>query len=450
MLRRHPLNRLLEWKSSDERKPLLIRGARQVGKTTLVRDFAEHYINYLELNLERSAERALFETDEVDVILGSAFLQKKVTQKAGETLLFIDEIQESPEAIRLLRYFYEDRPDIHVIAAGSLLEFALDKVPSFPVGRIDYLYLHPLNFQEYLLGVDHEQALNALNEMPIKSYAHSVLMKQFNDYALIGGMPEALWNYIQKGDLVRLRKTYNKLWQSYKDDVEKYGKNTNLKSIIRHVIDSAPHETRRVTFQNFGNSNYRSREVGEALRALHLAQVIRLLYPTTGVKPPAPTDYRKKPRLQFLDTGMLNQILLLQSEILTIKDLSEVHAGFIVEHLVVQELISTYTETAYIPNFWVREKKDSQAEVDLVFQHNNYLIPIEIKSGKQGKLKSLHQFVDQAEHPYAIRVYGGKFCVEQHTTPMGKTPYLLMNLPYYLGTKIPQYVAYFVQNYSLK
>jgi uncharacterized protein len=175
----------LDWKKSADRKPLLLQGARQVGKTTLIRSFAKEFDNYIELNLEREADRDLFQTDDIEKILGAAHLLKGVTSNKKETFLFIDEIQELPKAIQLLRYFYEKRPDVYVVAAGSLLEFALKEVSSFPVGRIEYLYLYPLNFKEYLGAIQHDGAIDALQTLPVPDFAHNVLLKLFHDYVLL-------------------------------------------------------------------------------------------------------------------------------------------------------------------------------------------------------------------------------------------------------------------------
>jgi len=446
---RKSYRRLEAWKADRRRKPLLIRGARQVGKTTLVRAFAKTFSTYIELNLEREADRKLFDTDDVNKIFAAACLLKGVVPDNHSTLLLIDEIQESPKAIQLLRYFHEEIPGIYVIAAGSLLEFALRKVPSFPVGRIDYLYLHPLNFQEYLTALDNRQASDILNTTPVPSYAHDIMLQLFHDYALIGGMPDIVSRYLTDKNPATLSENYQKLWQSYKDDVEKYANNETEKKIIRHIIQTAPYEKDRIKFEGFGNSVYRSREVGEALRTLDLAKIIRLIYPTTSLTPPVIPDLKKRPRLQFLDTGMLNQILNLQPDMIMVKELDSFYQGKIIQHLIGQEFISIYETTDYKPNFWVRESKDGQAELDYVYQYKNLIIPIEVKAGKQGTLKSLHQFVERTNHPYAIRMYSGEFSVEKHKTPVKKTPYLLMNLPYYLGTKITGYIDYFVNNYRL-
>ncbi|MEA3495160.1 MAG: AAA family ATPase [Bacteroidota bacterium] len=438
----------MEWKDSKYRKPLLLRGARQVGKTTLIREFSKEFDNYIELNLEKEADCDLFETDDINKILNAAYLLKNLEPTKKNTLLFLDEIQESPKAIKQLRYFYEEKPELYVIAAGSLLEFAISKVASFPVGRIEFLYLHPLSFEEYLGAIQHKVAIDALKTIPIQDYAQSVLLNLFHEYAIVGGMPEIVSRFVDNKNIASLSKTYLGLWQSYKDDVEKYARNDSDKKIIRHIVETAPKQIDRIKFEGFGNSNYRSREVGEALRSLNFAKIIQLVYPTTSLSPPIIPDFKKRPRLQFLDTGLLNNILLLQGDMIVVSDLNDFYRGKIIQHLICQELISIHDEHPFIPHFWVREEKNRNSEVDIVYRHNKYIIPIEVKSGKQGKLRSLHQFVERSNHPYAIRLYAGKFKIENHKTPDG-VPYLLMNLPYFLGTKIPEYINYFVENYKL-
>jgi uncharacterized protein len=449
MILRNSYKKLIQWKDSENRKPLLIRGARQVGKTTLVRQFSSEFSVYLELNLEKEADKKLFELDETNKILNAIYLYKGVVPEKGKTLLFIDEIQESPNAISQLRYFFEEHQDIHVIAAGSLLEFALSKVPNFPVGRVDYLFLHPLNFEEYLGAIGQSPALEVLRKVPVPEYAYQTLKKHFHDFTLVGGMPGIVSEYVQNKVFALLSERYTKLWQSYKDDVEKYSKNETERRIIRHVIDTAPFELDRIKFEGFGNSNYRSREVGEALRALDMAKLIRLVYPTTSVKPPLVVDYKKRPRLQFVDTGLWNQAMGLQASMIQVEDLDDVHRGRVIQHLVAQEINSTVENKDSVSHFWVRQEKDSNSEVDIIFPFGKFLIPVEVKSGSSGSLRSLHQFIDRCNHSVAVRFYAGKFEIENTETISGK-PFYLINLPYYLGTQLEFYLEYFFQNYNHK
>ncbi|MEO9887795.1 MAG: AAA family ATPase [Balneola sp.] len=447
---RHLNKQLQAWKDNPKRKPLLLRGARQVGKTTIIQTFAKNYTHAISLNLERAADLRFFqEYQDVSILLDALFLANNISSdEQSNTLLFIDEIQESPEAISLLRYFYEDLPELHVIAAGSLLEHAIRKVKSFPVGRVQYLYLHPLNFAEYLEATGNTSALEQLQKIPVPYFAHQTLKKLFHDYAIIGGMPEVVSSYIQNQNVADLPVFYESIWSAYKDDVEKYSRNSTDAKVIRHIMDTAHNYVdQRIKFQHFGNSNYRSREVGEAMKNLSDARIIQLIYPTTDQAPPLKADFKKSPRLQFLDTGLVNYELNIQADMLAMDDLNNTYKGAIIPHIITQELISLNTINYHKPNFWVREKSQSSSEVDLVIPHKEKAIPVEIKSGKTGTLKSLHQFIERSEHNYAVRVYAGKFSIEEHETAINKKPYILMNMPYYLGTQLHEYIHYFVENH---
>lgn len=450
-IERHISNELLKWKNASDRKPLILRGARQVGKTTLIHQFAKGYKNQILLNLELGEDKRFFtDFQNVQTIVEALCISRNIpTAEKKNTILFIDEIQESPEAIALLRYFYEMEPEIHVIAAGSLLEHAMKKVKSFPVGRVTMLYLFPINFLEYLCATGNTSVLEQLNTIPVNETAHKTALDLFNRYAIIGGMPEVVSRYVQTKSIADLPPVYESIWETYKEDVVKYASNNTEARIIRHIM-SAAHLVldSRIKFQNFGNSNYRSREVGEAFRNLDDAKVIQLIYPTTHTSPPLLPDLKKSPRLQFLDTGLINYELNIQTEMLAMNDLNDAYRGAIIPHLVAQELMSLNANKNIKPVFWVREKKQSSAEVDLVVQFNKMVIPIEIKSGKEGKLKSLHQFIEETSHPYAVRMYAGKFSIETHSTRSGKS-YFLMNLPYYLSTKLFDYLYYFVTHYKI-
>ncbi|MEY3845278.1 MAG: hypothetical protein RL293_1700 [Bacteroidota bacterium] len=449
-IERHVLKELLNWKTTSDRKPLIIRGARQVGKTTLIHQFAKSYKNKILLNLEIAEEKRVFtDFDHVKNVVESLFISHNIpTSEKRDTIIFIDEIQESPEAIAMLRYFYEKEPDIHVVAAGSLLEHTMRKVNSFPVGRVNMLYLFPINYPEFLSANKQTSALEQLHTIPINDVAHQTLLDLFNRYAIIGGMPEVVRKYVKSQSIADLTSIYESIWESYKEDVVKYATNNSEARIIRHIMSTAHLGLdSRIKFQNFGNSNYRSREIGEAFRNLDDAKVIQLIYPTTDTSLPILPDLKKAPRLQFLDTGLLNYELNIQAEMLAMEDLNNAYKGAIIPHLIAQELMSINTLKAVKPVFWVREKTQSSAEVDLVVQFNKMVIPIEIKSGKEGKLKSLHQFIEASTHPYAVRMYAGKFSIEEHSTKSGKK-YFLMNMPYYLATKLYDYLNYFVSNFN--
>jgi len=444
-MNRKALVDLERWRNSGNHKPLILRGARQVGKTTLVNQFSTQFKQYIYLNLERPEDVHFFNTlNSVGEIVESLFLKYELNLDYANTLLFIDEIQESPKAIALLRYFYEDIPQLYVISAGSLLEFALNQVKSFPVGRVSFMYLFPLNFEEFLDASDKQLALKALHQVPVSNTALSTLFNLFHTFALIGGMPEVVGKYLKNNSLINLRETYSSIWDTYKSDVRKYAKSATEEKVITHIMSSAYNFLdQRVTFQNFGNSNYKSREVGEAFRSLDEAKVIQLIYPTTEVEFPVISDLRKKPRLQFLDIGLVNYGLNVQHELIGVKDLSNAYKGALIPQLVTQELISTNKFSYHKPNFWVKEKKQSSAEVDLVVPFRGLLIPIEIKSGPIGKLRSLHQFMEQCPHGFAVRMYAGSLEINDVETPNGKK-FKLLNLPYFLGTQIESYLEWFL------
>jgi len=437
---------LLEWKRKPDHKPLIIRGARQVGKTTLVNEFGKEFRHFISLNLEKSDDRKLFENlERTKDIIEAIFLRSGTPMTTDPTLLFLDEIQESPKAVANLRYFFEEFPQLHVIAAGSLLEFALKNVPSFPVGRVEQIVLHPLDFDEFLLATGNQNALAELDNIPVKNYAHEILIELFHLYAIIGGMPEVIKKYIEEGSVINLGDVYRNIWQSYRDDIEKYASNPTERKIIRHVIDTAPAESERITMAGFGNSSYRSREVGEAFRALDMARIIQLIYPATSVEPPAVPDIKRKPRLQFLDTGLMNFSSGHQSEMIGLKDLNGFCRGRIIQHLTAQQLQAQSHSTLFRPLFWVREKANSNSEVDLLYQYGKYLIPVEVKAGGHGMLRSLHQYIERSPHKYSVRLLANYCSVEKIRTPTG-IPYLLMNMPYYASTKINEYLQWFIEN----
>jgi predicted AAA+ superfamily ATPase len=442
-LERKLYTKLLDWKSSDRRKPLIIRGARQVGKSTLVREFSKEYKSFLEINLERKEDRDLFNLSSVRDILDVLQLREGVVLDQIPLLLFIDEIQESPAAIKLLRFFYEDYPELHVICAGSLLEFALNDIDSFPVGRVQQLVLYPFDFEEFLTAIDNTRALEVLNSFPVENHYFDILIKLFHRFVIIGGMPEILVNYKAKGSVVGLKVIYEEIWQSYLDDVEKYGKNQTQKNVLRHIIQTAVHEKDRITMRGFGNSDYKSREVGEALWALDKSRLIQLVYPITSTELPAKLDYSRKPRLQFLDTGLLNYALGIQSELIGMRDFSDAYRGRIIQHAVYQQLQSQILEASLRLHFWVREKTNTTSEVDLVYQYHQFLIPIEVKSGPQGKLRSLHQFMERTNHSFAFRLLANTYHEESVQTVSGK-PFTLYNLPYFLASKLPDYIDWII------
>ena len=258
MFKRTILTELENWAKKKNRKPLVIRGARQVGKTTVVNQFAQNFEQYIYLNLEIPSDRKPFDDfKDIETLLQALFfLKNKEYSKRKKTLLFIDEIQEVPEAFNVLRFFYEQMPEIPVIAAGSLLETIFNTKLSFPVGRVEFLVVRPVSFIEFLEAIGETSALEQINNIPLNSFAHEKLLTLFHTYALIGGMPEIIKEYAETKDITSLTTLYDSLIASYIDDVEKYAHSNTQTQSIRHVIKTSYFEAgKRIKFQGFGKSS---------------------------------------------------------------------------------------------------------------------------------------------------------------------------------------------------
>lgn len=447
MFKRDIITELEKWSLKDNRKPLVLRGARQVGKTTVVNQFSTKFSQYIYLNLELEIDQKPFKTQtDINDLVQALFLMRNLKYAdRSNTLIFIDEIQEVPGVFNMLRYFYEIFPEIRVIAAGSLLETIFYRGLSFPVGRVEFLVIRPASFHEFLGAINEGAALEQLSNVPIQEFAHDRLISLFHTYAIIGGMPEIIQEYSKNKDLTALVPIYELLISSYIDDVEKYARNDSLLRVIRHCIRSSFTEAgKRIKFQNFGRSNYSSREVSEALRTLEKTFLLSLIYPTISTVLPLMPDMKKSPRLQVLDTGLMNYFLGVQVELLGTTDLSSIYQGTLIEHLVGQEILAGKFNILSSLNFWVKEKNSSTAELDYVYAFKGKLIPIEVKSGKEGRLKSLHLYMAQANHPFAVRIYAGKLTITDVNNEDGTT-YRLLNLPYYLISQLDQYLSFFIE-----
>ncbi len=432
MFQRKAMSSLRLWVEDSSHKPLILRGARQVGKTTLVKKIAQEFDTFLHLNLERKMDHAVFEqNDSAEDVLTAIYLLKNKERKEGRTLLFIDEIQSSPKAVALLRYFYEDIPDLFVIAAGSLLETLIDTHISFPVGRVEYLALRPCSFSEFLGAIGEEQIRGRLLEGDLPSGIHAHVMKLFNEYVIVGGMPEAVAHYARHRDFVALRKIYDALLNGYRDDTEKYAKNTTEKNVLRHILMHGwRYAGQRIKFERFAESNYKSREMGEAFRTLEKAMVLELSYPTASTDLPLLPDFKKSPKLLWLDTGLINYVAGNQRELFGTEDISEHFKGKIAEHIVGQGLLAANESVSAQRNFWVRNARNSQAEVDFVMPYNSKLLPIEVKSGSNAKIKSLHLFMEESKNNLAVRFWNSPLSTDKVELPSGKK-YTLINVPYY-------------------
>lgn len=426
---------LEQWSQRSDRKPLVLRGARQVGKTTLVDEFSKQFDVYIKLNLEQEADANIFrKSDDVNSIFQFLCVQRKITtDRSKRTLLFIDEIQNEPKAVGLLRYFYEQMPWLHIIAAGSRLQTLIKQRISFPVGRVEYLSLRPCSFVEYLDAVGEPELAKMVEGLAVTPLFHDTLMSHFNRYTLLGGMPEILVNYAQHGDIIRLSPIYRSLLDGYNEDVEKYAHNDSQTRVIRHVLSHGWAEAgQTITFNRFGGSSYTSKEVHEAFDVMQKAFLLNLDYPITAVKPPAMPALTRQPKLIWLDSGIMNFSADIQADYLQNTSLMDIWKGHAAEQITGQELRvvldRNFRNEQY---YWVRDKRGASAEIDFVWQHQSKIVPIEVKSGTNAHLRSLHSFMslpDAAD--IAVRVWPGEFSVNELASPNGHN-FRLVNLPFY-------------------
>ncbi|KAA6302331.1 MAG: hypothetical protein EZS26_001444 [Candidatus Ordinivivax streblomastigis] len=442
MFERNAFYLLQKWAEKKKRKPLILRGARQVGKTTLVQSFSKLFDTYLYLNLEDEEAAALFETTrDMDVLLSSIYLYCRQPRVEGKTLLFIDEIQNSLKAVAKLRYFYEQVPFIHVIGAGSLLESLIGTHISFPVGRVEYMAIRPCIFNEFLGAVGETELEKALCATDIPEPMHAKTMDLFNRYTFIGGMPEVVAHYAENRDLVAVNGIYETLLSGYKDDVEKYSRSEVMTHIIRYILEEGwTFAGRRIALGGFAGSSYKAREMGEAFRTLEKTMLLELTYPTTHTNLPAYPDLKRSPKLFWLDAGLVNYSAGIQKEIFGAKDIIDVWKGAIAEQIVAQELLASDNRVSSKRNFWVRDKQGSDAEVDFVVQYDSKMIPVEVKSGHNSKLKSLHLFMDTSNQTTAIRIWSNPLSVDKVTTQQGKT-FDLINVPFYYSGFLEQLIT---------
>ena len=441
MFERQIMTHLRQWKGKSNHKPLVLRGARQVGKTTVIDAFGKEFDNYLYFNLDEDSDRALFERNiSLDDLIDSLFARLGMRKKEGSTLLFIDEIQSSPQTISLLRYFKEKRPDIHVISAGSLLENVVDVKVSFPVGRVDYMALRPCSFYEFLNALGKDNLLYFIDHPEQSIAVHDELMSLFNQYTIVGGMPEVVQEYANTRDVLALDDIYESLLQGYKDDVEKYVQSGKLAEVVRFLISASWTKAgQAVTLGGFADSAYKAREVGEAFRLLQKAMLLELVYPTTSVTIPALGEEKRQPKVIMLDTGLTNYQAGVRRELIGANDILDVWRGHLAEQVVAQELLTLNDKVSQRRQFWV--KGNSFAEVDFVLTFDSHLFPIEVKSGRNSHLRSIHSFIDQSPIDIGIRVWSGPYSVDDVQTTIGKKPFRLVNIPFYMIGNVEKIIS---------
>lgn len=441
MFPRKIISYLKVWKNKKNRKPLIIRGARQVGKTSSILMFGKEFFeNTININLEKVENKQLFKQEtslqDFEQIIYTKFKQKIIP---GKTLIFIDEIQNSPTLIKLLRFFYEEKPEWHVIASGSLLGPMIEKEGlSMPVGRIEYAYMYPLDFFEYLEAIQEKELLEYLKnisfDQKIPQGIHQQAIKLFYQYTMIGGMPEIVKIFCQNKNIHDLQNLYSSLFTAYAEDVYKYASSAQTK-YIAHIIEKSPFSIgNNITYAGFANSEFKSREMKKAFDVLEKAMLVYQVKATQITRLPLIPKEKRPKKLFFLDVGLVNYQRGIQESYLGVEELNHFHRGEIAEQVVQQNILSQFIDQPAKIFYWAKPKEKSNAEIDFCFNKNGKILGIEVKSGKGGRLKSLYKFAESVENSQIIRIYSGQLIKEKIKIKNQKKS--LLSLPFYLIPRI--------------
>jgi hypothetical protein len=442
---RHIDQVLANWAEGDDRKPLVLRGARQTGKSSSVRFLGRSFDLFLELNLERYEDLALVRTSRSPADLLKALAARhNLTAFPDRTLLFLDEVQESPEAIHWLRFFREDHPQLSVIAAGSLLEVRLqERGFSFPVGRVTFRTLHPLSFQEFLhaLGKDvlaESLRAGAVPGAEIAPPLHLQALGLLRDYLLTGGMPEAVARWVESGNPAAVRQVQADLIQAFAEDIQKYRSGVAA-SDLEAAFENLPHHYGlRFRYENFA-PGFKSQRMKDALGKLEAALLITRVWPSHSLDLPLTVRPRSAPKLLPLDVGLAVYTLGTGFQALSTEPLERLLDGRLAEIFAGQQLLAGQMATTEPLFFWVSESAHANAETDFLLPGPGFPVPVEVKSGASGALKSLHQFLARARRGLGIRLHAGMFADERLEVRMAEGPlkYRLLSLPLYLAEEVP-------------
>lgn len=410
---------LAEWKINPYRKSLLLHGARQVGKTYSIRQLGASFDNFIEINFESQPKlKTLFESDlDPKRILRDLCANLNVKQPtSGSTLIFFDEIQSVPQAITALRYFYEEMPEVHVVAAGSLLNFSIEQV-GVPVGRVQSFYMHPMSFIEYLVALGNTGVVDAIfnhdQRQEMSVVIHDKIIGLFAQYNALGGMPQVVDVWRKTQDLLQCAAIHQSLLSSYRQDFYKYAKQKQVQHLAA-LFDNIPLQLGRKFKYSEIEGNYRSRELSPGLDLLCTANVAQKIWYTAGQGIPLGAQKHLDDfKVILLDAGLSQAILGLQlGDWLLQPTTTFVNKGEHVEALIGQELLA-YTNPIYDAElyYWHRHQVGGKAEIDYLIQDNEFIIPIEVKSGKGKTLKSMHVFLEN--HPQSP--YGVKFSTQNYS-----------------------------------
>ena len=440
---RKALRYLQEWINSRDRKPIILLGARQVGKTHTVRDLAkiEKY-KLVEINFEKEIDaESLFNSNDPKEIIINIESRFNIDIDIKNTILFLDEIQSTPKLIAKLRWFAEDMPALAIIAAGSLLDFVLNEYShSMPVGRITYLYMNPLSFEEFLLANGHLKLLEHIETYNINKKApeaiHNKLTSIFKEYIITGGMPAVVDSWRNNHSSSEIQRLQADLYTSYRDDFAKYAGKISIQR-LDDILLAIPRMLGKKFKWSTVNNNVKSASLKQALNLLNEARVCNKVIAShaNGLPLLSEADARNF-KVIFLDVGLVSsQLGLMLHQIRDITDINLINKGDISEQ-VVGQLLKTISPLNIDPQlcYWIREKKSSNAEVDYVIQHNNIIIPIEVKSGKTGTLKSLHLFMHEKQLNKAVRINSDitSTTIVKTIQNQKEIEYNLLSIPMYL------------------
>lgn len=450
-MQRQQIQFLQKWLQNKNRKPLIIRGARQVGKSTLVELFAQQQSRaLLNVNLERYPElTSAFISNDPEQILNEIAALPRMPDYNEQALLFLDEIQAIPLAIPALRYFYEDLPNLPVISAGSLLEFTLsDHQFSMPVGRIQYLHMGPMTFSEFLAALDEDKLHRIVTEyMPgdeIGEVAHKRLLQLLRSYYFVGGMPEAVATFADTRSYQPVSEVHNSIIETYREDFPKYGNSRDLNRMLNVFNFAARNTGVKVKYSNISRED-QSATLKKDLELLCMARVIsKVIHSHCSGMPLQASLDEKVYKLLFLDVGLMNAISGLNWRTLSqLDDTRLINEGAIAEQFIGQHLQTLLADS---PNreltYWLREGRAANAEVDYVIALAGKIIPIEIKAGASGSMRSLHQFMGEKQADMAVRFDASLPSVStvQATINTGKqtkdVSYPLYSLPLYLVERL--------------
>lgn len=436
------LDHLKEWLASTSRNPLVIRGARQVGKTWLVREIArERGLTLIEVNFElEPSKKILFKENDPKKTLTALEVHVGQQIEIKNTLLFLDEIQAYPEMLAKLRWFKELMPELAVIATGSLLEFVLEKHDfSMPVGRISYYHLEPLSFEEYLYEKNQPlwRYIMEYHWEKVPETVHEKALNYLQEYIIVGGLPAAMQVWLECESFVAVQQVHHDILTTYRDDFGRYNKRYDVQ-IFEDVFNHIPKNVGQKIVYSHINNQSQSTTLKKIFTLISKARVIHPIKSTSGNGIPLKAEVNDKNiKAISLDVGLMNSLLGINlQDFKSIKDLELINKGAIAEQVVGQLLRTIhpyYIEPALY--YWLRNKPGSNAEVDYLIQHHRAIIPIEVKAGTKGSMQSLHLFMKLKNLSTAVLLntnMPGKMNVETKTSTNDIVKYQLLTVPIYM------------------